>query len=173
MGKKFVKFLAEPYNQNQIPRYILLTARNTPDNLCHACAPSIDGALFSKVDDEWQTTISHQEITTAGSFGQPPQQGELVQIGRDKWGFQFGWIYGSTGINLGGIILITNQANTFEVILDAQTFEYTDCEIDLPCVRFDSIVTFVEGQNPNYYDINFVSTGTRVNEMGEIVKLHP
>lgn len=165
-GYEIRLLLAEPYTQNQILRYVLLTSKNPPDNNCHICAPSIDGAIFSLVGNEWQTTIEQQGIVTyLGSFGYPPPS-ELVQIGPDKWGFQFNWTYLTGGIFIGGVTLISHQAAGFQVVLESKTYEYVDCiePPSFPCYDHQSTMSFTEGSNPNYYDIIINTSGTRLND---------
>lgn len=99
-GKYTINVLLERsfYEEDSV-KYVVMTgviATEYLDDHFHSLSPSIDGAIFSRTGDEWQMVTKEHSITYCGQFGYAPQ-GELVQIGRDRYGFLFHCFYANTG----------------------------------------------------------------------------
>jgi hypothetical protein len=76
----FQSFVSEP-----VARQLFLLTYAIPSNNenydCHACAPVIGMAVFSKNGQKWQMHASNRAVTFSGEWGKPPNSIQLVKIG--------------------------------------------------------------------------------------------
>ena len=63
-------------------RFVLVTSAVPPNYVCHSCAPTIGMAVFSQKGSNWTMDAFNRAVTYAGSWGQPPEDIQLVQVGQ-------------------------------------------------------------------------------------------
>jgi hypothetical protein len=150
--------LLTPFQQRDVHKYLMIT--EVPGDDCHTCKANIDGAIFSKVNNAWQIDVEHKGITSLGSFGRAPQ-GEFVQIGPDKYGARFEQKYASAETVGADIVLITDLADRFEVVLNVQTAASHLNSAGKVQWSYTSELEFIPNDNKTYYDIQITTQGTR------------
>jgi len=79
---------AKPFTQAGVARFFVITETVPAHYDCHACAPIIGGATFSKQGDAWQLDTLTKEVSTMGSWGSAPE-GKLIKIGPERYGVVF------------------------------------------------------------------------------------
>lgn len=168
--------LAEPFQQGGIDRYILIT-ETVPSELdytCHACAPVIGGAIFSKVGNKWQLDVEHKYITKMGSYGRAPE-GKLVKIGSDKHGVLFREfdMHGGVGEVEYAVLISEVERSLKEVISTSTNFlsqrNCVEVEVLETCYSYNSKLEFVPGSNPSYFDLRVATSGTKPAKDNRIV----
>ena len=167
--------MAKTFVQDGRERFILIMQTSPPQYGCHACAPVMGAATFSKVANDWQLENQTKLITRIGSFGQIPA-GQLVKIGPDKYGvlFQLGDMH--QGVSNECLILIAELRNAIKTILPATELGEDNggfCGKETgPCYSYRSRFEFVPRRVPDYFNFVIRTKGTKQNERGSIVQVH-
>ncbi|MDP3956340.1 MAG: hypothetical protein Q8Q18_03810 [bacterium] len=138
---------------------------------CHGCGVKVGGGVLMNRDGVWEVDVLTKEIGTYGSFG---VLGKLknVSIGSNKKAFQFDWSGLSQGYLVSGLSIVGIYGGVFRQFINLTTNEEnggTGYE-DPYLYSYSSIVTFVQGKNPAYYDIAVKRTGTIPGGQEDILK---
>jgi hypothetical protein len=162
-GEEVRVILSQPYQENNISHYVLISQRMDPAEFCHMCAPEVDGAIFTRVDDRWLLDVVQEGFAKLGYFGVAPEA-ELVQIGPDRFGYLFYFTGGSTGLTYTDAYLVAFFGEHFDVLLNERTrFDNSQaCEPDFAfeCWGYTSTLEFIQGENATYYDPHLVTSGS-------------
>lgn len=165
-------YLSKPFRQLIIERHLLLFTMVPPEYDCHACAPSIGGALFSKVEGGWKLDSVTRHILAAGSHGGAPEP-RIIKLGKERVGISIESSFTSTGETAGGLDLIAEVDGKLKKVFElGETFADNsgNCGEDLgPCWSFTSKYSYVPGNNEEWFDVVVATTGTEKNEQGDIV----
>lgn len=167
--------LAQPYVESGVQKYLLLTQTVPARYDCHACAPMVGGATFSQVGNDWQLDNETRYVALMGSFGNAPA-GKLIKIGPEKYGVVFRDAYMAQGTGGESLILIAEVEGTLRELLRLSEFSGDNSgsgcnegsEIAGPCWKYSSKVDFQPGTNPDYFDIKVTTSGTKLNDAGEV-----
>lgn len=132
---------------------------------CTACGPKLRSGVFVRVDGNWRVVSKPQLITEFGSYGifhDLPENKKLAVVGPGKYGIILKDKHGNQGIVQTDMILIGEVDGKLQLILSTTTISEDGCYAnDLPtCWRYDSNVDFVEGENPDYFDLRITTRGT-------------
>lgn len=132
---------------------------------CHACAPILGLATFGEIDGDWFVESLRRDLETIGSWGKLPPH-ELVQLGPDNFGVLFEPGYTQMGINETSFYLTGIVDGKFETLLDVESgysntgYYFEDFHPE-KAYSFASTTQWVKGSNPQWYDLEIVTEGTR------------
>lgn len=165
-------YFSKPFRQLILDRRLLLFTFVPPNYDCHACAPSLGGALFSKVEGGWKLDSISRHILTDGAFGELPEP-KMIKLGKERVGIAIETGFTSTGVTEGGLYLVAEvDGKLKEVFLLPEAFGDNggNCGDDLgPCWSFESKFNYVPGGNDEWFDVVVATTGTEKNDKDEIV----
>jgi len=135
---------------------------------CHQCSPTIGMAVFSQSQRHWSVEASDASVTESGSWGRPPTNVQLLQIGPERQAIQIREVYrggGETTTILqvlvpwkGGIRL-----GLYRVISDDDLGGCGDPEL-LPCYSNRRTLNFIPMGEAEYYDVELRLAGTDLPE---------
>lgn len=163
--------LAKPFTQAGVPRFFIITETVPAHYDCHACAPIIGGATFSKQGDAWQLDTVTKEVSTMGSWGSAPE-GKLIKIGPERYGVVFQPGYTGQGITSESAVVIAETTGNVREVLTVDEYSADNsgtCGEGLAtCYSFSSKLEFVAGSNPEFYDARVTTTGTKEDKDGNV-----
>lgn len=173
--------LNDTFSENGKERRVLITQSAPKNHDCHACAPLIGGAFFTKVGDIWQLDSQEKYIGTYGSFGQPPDF-DIEQIGPNKHAIITELNFLHMGIATSSLaLLVEDKGRINEVLLFSELAsnnegagceDYDEDENSLKtapkCFSYESDYDFEPGQNPDFYDLKIKRTGTMQDNEGKV-----
>ena len=132
---------------------------------CHACAPGIGAATFTKTAEGWRLDARSPHVADLGSSGAAPEL-ELVQVGPQRYGVVFHWVYVGQGETYAGETFLLESGAKVIRALDLDVF-YDNAgacgpedEGYRPCVELRSMLEFVPGKNEEYFDLKVTADGT-------------
>ncbi len=140
---------------------------------CHACAPLIGMATFVRGEGGWKRESLGRDVTLYGQFGGPPDA-KLVQIGQNRMGVELSMIYGGQDEFTDTVSLLVPWAGKVTRAFFATTSDRFDgCETgsSVPCYSYSRKLEFVPGENPDYFDILLILSGTEVTDSEPIRKI--
>jgi hypothetical protein len=159
--------LAFSFRQEDMDRYFLITATMPESGLqCTACAPVIGGGIFVWQDGGWRLDIAQKNIASLGFWGVVPDA-ELKKIGPDRHGILLQMGYVAQGYSTQDAAIIAQVGQTLKLVFLKEVAvdnEGTGCWMDgseEECWKYDSQLTFEEGQNRDYFDLHLTTHGTR------------
>jgi hypothetical protein len=168
------------FKQGGQERYILITGAAPPHYECHACAPIIGGAIFSRSGNVWKLDTDTRFITRMGSYGEVNSDGLLVSIGPDRHGVLFrpGWT--GQGYTYQSVVIL---GETGGEIREIASIPQTDGDnvgtcgekeepANQPCFSYQARVDFVPGRNREYHDLRIRTTGTKLNDAGKLQRVN-
>jgi len=162
---------AKPFTQAGVARFFVITETVPAHYDCHACAPIIGGATFSKQGDAWQLDTLTKEVSTMGSWGSAPE-GKLIKIGPERYGVVFQPGYTGQGITSESAVVIAETTENVREVLVVDEYGADNsgtCGEGLaPCYSFSSKLEFVAGSNPEFYDARVTTTGTKEDKDGNV-----
>ncbi len=124
-------FLSREYESHGETKHLLLIATNTEDNVCHACAPLIDAAIFTHKNGSWLIERQFNEVQLPAQYGKPPDC-SWDRIGQDQWALVVNNMDGGQGIYHSDVIVISLEAPEPKAVLSFST-EYNDSENSPKC----------------------------------------
>jgi len=162
---------AKPFTQAGVARFFVITETVPAHYDCHACAPIIGGATFSKQGDAWQLDTLTKEVSTMGSWGSAPE-GKLIKIGPERYGVVFQPGYTGQGITSESAVVVAETTGNVRVVLVVDEYGADNsgtCGEGLAtCYSFSSKLEFVAGSNPEFYDARVTTTGTKEDKDGNV-----
>jgi serine/threonine protein kinase len=162
---------AKSFTQAGVPRFFVITETVPAHYDCHACAPIIGGATFSKQGDAWQLDTVTKEVSTMGSWGSAPE-GKLIKIGPERYGVVFQPGYTGQGITSESAVVIAETTENVREVLVVDQYSADNggtCGEGLAtCYSFSSKLEFVAGSNPEFYDARVTTTGTKEDKDGNV-----
>jgi hypothetical protein len=130
---------------------------------CHACAPTLGMAVFTKKGSTWILTSSNRAVTDAGGFGKPPENVELVEIGKNRYAIQIKDIGDGGGERTTVLLVLVPWNNTANLALE-RIIADDDSGMcgprGLPCYSNHRTVTFSRNPKADYFDLELMLTGT-------------
>ncbi len=164
----FIAFVPDS-GQNEI----LLATYAIPDEspaeefTCRACQPFIGEALLKKGASGWTVEASRIPDIADGTSGEPPDA-ELFKFGPQLTGIRFTLTVQHQGDEGTSITLLVPWAGGFSEAFSGEIEgnNSAECGPDagmMDCFRFHSNLTFVRGENPDYYDLVVKTSGTDWN----------
>ena len=162
---------AKSFTQAGVARFFVITETVPAHYDCHACAPIIGGATFSKLGEAWQLDTLTKEVSTMGSWGSAPE-GKLIKIGPERYGAVFQPGYTGQGITSESAVVIAETTENVREVLIVDEYSADNsgtCGEGLAtCYSFTSKLEFVAGSNPEFYDARVTTTGTKENNDGNV-----
>jgi hypothetical protein len=155
--------LVAPFVEANVQKWVVLTEwagfeRGGFDG-CHLCGAGIGGGIFAKVGNNWmvETKNISNTVDTIGSWGHAPD-GQLIQIGPNKYGFLFFEYYGGQGYSANRMHVYTNIAGELKQVIAISEFDEVMpySWADWLTLGHQSIYRFVPGSNPAYYDLQVI-----------------
>jgi hypothetical protein len=147
--------------------FVLLTyavPQNDEQYYCHSCAPTIGMAVFCQSGAKWVITASNRAVTSAGEFGKPPADIELVQIGANRQGVKIIDIGKGNGENTSVLQLLTPWNSTVRVALERIIADdnkgMCDGEAGPPCYANHRTIAFRPEANGDYFELQLRLDGT-------------
>ena len=132
---------------------------------CHACAPVIGMAIFSKEGLQWKMEASNRAVALAGAFGKPPRDIRLVHIGPRQRAIRILYTDLGNGEKTSVLQLLIPWKGTvglgFERVIDDD--DKGNCgpgSGGLACYANHRTLAFVHGENVEYYDLDLKLAGT-------------
>ncbi len=162
---------AKPFTQAGVARFFVITETVPAHYDCHACAPIIGAATFSKQGDAWQLDTLTKEVSTMGSWGSAPE-GKLIKIGPERYGVVFQPGYTGQGITSESAVVIAETTENVREVLVVDEYGADNsgtCGEGLAtCYSFSSKLEFVAGSNPEFYDARVTMSGTKEDKDGNV-----
>lgn len=164
--------MSRPYQDGDVDKFVFLTQRLVTEEDCPDCAPFIDAALFSRIDDAWILDVKQQGIAQVGRFGVSPDS-DLEEIGPGKFGYLSFYPGESEGLGFKDVLLITQIGEEFGVVFKelVSLDNFQDCESGTQneCWGYSSSIGFSEGENPGFFDLLMSLDGTVRLDDGTVV----
>jgi serine/threonine protein kinase len=162
---------SKSFTQAGLQRFFVITETVPAHYDCHACAPIIGGATFSKQGDAWQLDTLTKEVSTMGSWGSAPE-GKLIKIGPERYGVVFQPGYTGQGITSESAVVIAETTGDVREVLIVDEYSADNggtCGEGLAtCYSFSSKLEFVAGSNSEFYDARVTTTGTKEDKDGNV-----
>lgn len=140
---------------------------------CRDCRPLIGAALFKRTGEAlsktgasgWTVEVSRPPDFAFGGWGEPPHA-EIFQFGPHQFGIELEVTASAQGEKATEINLLAPWAGSFTNVFQTDTEEnnLSDCPPNgpAPCHASSSLLKFVPGDNPDYYDLLVETFGTRL-----------
>jgi hypothetical protein len=152
-------------------KMILLTYSRPKDGGsfdCHACAPLIGVAVFVRNGPQWKVESSRAVVTRGGSFGIPTKVFRVVQLGPRRIGIEMTDSYMGGGETEDSMAILVAWGGKVNEALGSFTHDDNkgDCGGSdmLPCYVIRKKVSYVPGENKDYFDIAFELSGTELTD---------
>lgn len=130
---------------------------------CHACAPTIGMAVFSNAGLTPIIEASNKAVTQAGSWGEPPADIQLAQIGTDHHAIQIRDVWGGQGETIKVLTILVPWDGTVNLALQRIISDDDKGACGpggLACYSNRRTVTFLRHADADYYDLELELTGT-------------
>jgi hypothetical protein len=150
---------------------------------CHTCSPDIGGAVVRKDASGWIVEASAQPADLFVSADGELPDASLVQFGPHQYGIklEYSGEHGSRAYTETSFFL--PWAGRFTIAVSKTTIEDSSEDgrgcgrphshsVDgsqLPCYAYHKKLTFTPGRNPEYFDLMITTTGTDLNQSGEVI----
>jgi len=134
-----------------------------PDSFsCHACAPILGVAVFTRKPTGWILTQSNRTVTNAGVYGKPPSKVKLIRIGPNHHAVQV------EDTDDGGqrttvLLVLVPWHDTVTLALERIMADDDKGMCDpkgLPCYSNHRSLKMLSSPASNYYDLELSLTGT-------------
>ena len=166
---------SKSFTQADIQRFFVITETVPAHYDCHACAPIVGGATFSKQGEAWQLDTLTKEVSTMGSWGSAPE-GKLIKIGPERYGVVFQPGYTGQGVTSESAVVIAETTGNVREVLTVEEYSADNggtCGEGLAtCYSFSSKLEFVAGSNPEFYDARVTTTGTKEDKDGNVRRVN-
>ena len=131
---------------------------------CHACAPTIGMAVFSRKGSDWMMAASNAAVTDAGEFGKPPTDIGLVQAGANRHAVMIDDVGEGNGETTAVLLIMAPWSGNVNLALEriVSDDDAGACEPDggLPCYGNHRSVRFLREGTADYYELQLSLTGT-------------
>jgi hypothetical protein len=151
----------------QTEKFVLLTAAVPSEDeefYCHACAPVIGMAVFSKNGDKWTMVASNKTVTFAGGFGKVPADIQLLQIGPERYAVKIVDVGTGQGETTTVMQLLVPWRDTVNLALERIIADDNKGGCDrsegLPCYANYCTLTMHSNLNVEYFDLELDLKGT-------------
>ncbi len=149
--------LAASFRQNEEDKIFFIT--EIPGDNCPVCKASIGGAVFVHKNNNWQVESEQRHITMVGAGGRAPA-GELIEIGKDRYGLLFYEAYTDTQqFNRQAVLIAPLDDNiraVFTIQTDAGAFQNNKVAWE-----YHSDIALAQGNHPLYYEITVTTRGSK------------
>jgi hypothetical protein len=170
---------ADEPNEKEIVRVFFLHAFRDSDEVmlatfavpatgrfkCRDCQPLIGEALFKRGASGWTVEASRPPDFAFGGWGEPPKA-EIFQFGPHQFGIELEFTASAQGERATEINLLAPWAGSFASVFQTDTEDnnFGGCppKGPAPCHASSSLLKFVPGDNPDYYDLLVETFGTRL-----------
>lgn len=166
--------LFKTFQENGVQKFLLVTQTVKPNGGCHACGATLGVAVFSKKDGYWKVDWAQKNLGEYGRWGELDEP-SLAKIGKEKYALKFAWGDMHQGYEQGGDYYFALDNNSFRVILSYSTLADSSASSVLgeDQISVKGKVSFVEGSNPDYYDVKVLITGKKAAKVGKSYILKP
>jgi len=131
---------------------------------CHACAPTIGMAVFSQKGMKWMIDASNRAVTSAGEWGRPPTDIQLVQIGPNRQAVKIIDVGQGNGETTAVLYLLIPWNGTVNLGLERIVADDDKgaCSSSggLPCYANRRTVRFIRKSKIEYYNLELKLSGT-------------
>ena len=147
-------------------RFVLVTSAVPPNYVCHSCAPTIGMAVFSQKGSNWTMDAFNRAVTYAGSWGQPPEDIQLVQVGPNRPAVELRDVGGGQGEATAVLELLIPWSGTVNLGLRRVVSDAYQCAEEdggppgPPCYANKRTLKFIPNGQAEYYDLELELTGT-------------
>ena len=140
---------------------------------CRDCRPLIGETLFRRTGEAiingrasgWTVEASRPPDFAFGGWGEPPKA-EIFQFGPRQFGIELTVTASAQGERTTEINLLAPLAGSFTSVFQTDTGDNNlgacSPKGPTPCHAFSSLLKFVPGDNPDYYDLLVETFGTRL-----------
>lgn len=129
------------------------------------CRPLIGEALFRRGASGWRVEASRQPDFKFGIGCEPPKA-EIFRFGPHQFGIELEVTASTQGERATEVSLLAPWAGTFASVFqtDTEDNDLRGCppKGPAPCHASSSLLKFVPGDNPDYYDLLVETFGTRL-----------
>jgi hypothetical protein len=144
-------------------KFILLTYAVPKDRefSCHACAPVIGMAVFSRAGREWTIESSSRAVTTSGGYAHPPTGIRIVQIGSRLPAIEIRDSGTGGGETTTGLLILAPWKGTVNLALERVIADNDagGCG-NVACYSNHRAVSYLRSSSGNYFDIRLTLKGT-------------
>ncbi len=131
---------------------------------CHACAPTIGMAVFSQKGMKWMIDASNRAVTSAGEWGRPPTDIQLVQIGPNRQAVKIIDVGQGNGETTAVLYLLIPWNGTVNLGLERIVADddkgACSSRGGLPCYANRRTVRFIRKSKIEYYNLELKLSGT-------------
>jgi hypothetical protein len=142
-------------------RYLITATYPTDkDYQCHACSTIIGAAEFRQDDSHWELEAFSPYVCRGPEFGADPDV-TLVKIGPDRYGVSLTSSHSDMAGESESVRIVATVGNWIgDVLFQSTSYAGTNNARNYSWSNRTSIQT-VPGRNPDYFDIQMVTTGTK------------
>jgi hypothetical protein len=157
--------LVTAYQQAGIDKRLVIT--NGAFDTCHVCPATMDGGVFSKIQDEWQLTVLRKNIINLGSLGYVAK-GTPIRISDEKYGAMLISEYDMQGSQNVSIAIISEIEGDIKVVFNEPIITGgNDCQGAICKWRYTFNLQPVPVEHAAYYDLLLIQSGA--DESGSAV----
>ena len=154
--------------EDGVPSFVLVTYALPEDKEfdCHACAPAIGMAVFSRKGADWTMTASNEAVTEAGAWGKPERHIQLVRIGPRHHGVAITNHDSHFGESSSALLILVpwDESVTLAITRAIAGDDAGNCGKDSdppwPCYSYKRIFTFLRDGDAEFYRLRLTLTGT-------------
>ncbi|CAG0946795.1 hypothetical protein ANRL1_03273 [Anaerolineae bacterium] len=166
-----IVFIAKVNSGDNQKRYIVITQKISSEFRCPSCGPQLWAGEFGFKDGHWHTIVRPQFLIEYGEWGifnDVPQNRELFQIGPDKYGILLKNVHYTSWFESKYAILIGEVNDSLVVVLEPTRIAEDGSGACMPelfasCWHNNSNIEFVQGENPDYFDLQILTQGTEAD----------
>ena len=165
---------SERYQEDGRQHFFIIIQTEHYFDSCHACTVVLGGAIFHQIDGLWHLKALNRSIEAVGNWGRAPTNMSLIKIGSDfhavvvRDGYMAQgeyhenlFIVGPVGDRVERLFFFFDAAGDNEGCREETDKDAADGH---ECFAYDSIPTFHQGSNADYFDIEIVREGTNYND---------
>lgn len=167
----------------QQQEYSVLLVKTLPAvETCRACRPVLGGALFTKIEAGWQLTAHSIYLAQLGLMdgGSQTEQARLIRLGPARYGVRVHWQHVQARLVEEGDVLVAADTVALQTLLTLDTGAGNQERCDpakginhtADCWAYHTKLDVVPGVGRDYFDLRAVTTGSRPNATGQVVRVH-
>ncbi len=162
---EFSTLLQQEFRQNNLDKRIIIETKPIGDSFADGVV--IKGSLLVNNETSWQVESASDNLIEIGHYGLAPTA-RFVQIGPDNYGVLFDEHATQMGEFSRILFLVAAVGEQMKIVFsledagkDNLAIGCGNPDIGRPeCYSYDTQLEFVPGDNPDYFDIQAITTGT-------------
>lgn len=162
------------FNDSGAEKYLLLAKINEISGGCRTCGYALSVAVFSKDKGQWKVELAEKNVGEQAFYNEH-ENFAFIKIGKNKTALKSDWGFTHMGETIGVVDIFEIDNNVFRKIFSETILEDTSISgmVGEYSRELTSRINFVQGINPEYFDIKVITTGRTAIKSGRRYILKP